>query len=120
MVKHYPMGKKQRHWLGMDTRITRRDFLNASLLGAGSMLITLPAPSELLGANAAWNGYGGVGDYALSNGNTWEVMNVGHEVRDGRYNGILPPPLETGEIFDLVIVGGGLSGLGWTRISPSF
>lgn len=98
--------------LGMDRRITRRDFLNATLLGAGSMLLSLPAPSEMFGANVDWNGYGGVGDYAHSNGNTWEMMSVGHEVRDGRYDRITPPPVDTGEVFDLLVVGGGLSGLG--------
>lgn len=106
------MGKKHRQLLGMDSNITRRDFLNATLLGTGSMLITLPAPSELLAANTAWNGYGGVGDYARSNGNTWEVMSVGHEVRDGRFDHITPPARDTGEVYDLVIVGGGISGLG--------
>ena len=90
------MGKKHEQLLGMDSPITRRDFLNASLIGAGSMLVTLPAPSELLAANTAWNGYGGVGDYAHSNGNTWEVMSVGHEVRDGRFDHLSPPPRDTG------------------------
>jgi spermidine dehydrogenase len=107
-----PIGQRAAKRLGMDRQITRRDFLNASLLGAGSMLLTLPAPSALLAANTDWNGYGGVGDYAHSNGNTWEVLSVGHEVRDGRYDHISPAPRDTGEVYDVVIVGGGISGLG--------
>jgi spermidine dehydrogenase len=98
--------------LGMDRSITRRDFLNASLLGAGPILSSLPAPSRLLASNTDWDGYSGVGDYANSNGNTWKVMTAAHEARDGRYEQMSPSPRETGEVFDLVVVGGGLSGLG--------
>jgi spermidine dehydrogenase len=112
LAKRKPLGKKLRQLLGMDSQITRRDFLNTTLIGAGSMLINLPAPSELLAANTDWNGYGGVGDYAHSNGNTWEVLSVGHEVRDGRYDHLSPAPRDTGEAYDVVIVGGGISGLG--------
>lgn len=100
-----------RSQLGMNRRLTRRDFLNATLLGSGSALLTMPAPSEIFAANAEWNGYGGVGDYANSNGNTWEVMSAGHQIRDGRYDHTSAAP-DTGEVFDLVVVGGGLSGLG--------
>lgn len=106
------MSRRAHKSVGPGTDITRRDFLNGTLLGAGAMLLDLPAPSAMLGANSDWNGYGGVGDYAHSNGNTWQVMSVGHEVRDGRYDHIDPPAQDTGETFDLVVVGGGLSGLG--------
>lgn len=98
--------------LGVDRRITRRDFLNATLLASGSALLTLPCPAQMFAGNPAWNGYSGVGDYANCNGNTWEVMSAGHQIRDGRYDRLSPPAADTGEIFDLVIVGGGLSGLG--------
>jgi len=29
-----------------------------------------------------WTGYGGVGDYRLSNGNTKDVMDAAHAIRD--------------------------------------
>ncbi len=98
--------------LGIDTCITRRDFLNGALLGAGAMLLDLSAPAFLLGQRVPdWDGYGGVGDYARSNGNTWEVMHAAHEVRDGLYDRPAANVVETGETYDLVIVGGGISGL---------
>ena len=58
-----------------------------------------------------WNGYGGVGDYANSNGNTQAVVNAGHEIRDKVYKGLPADTVETGEVYDCVIVGGGISGL---------
>ena len=57
--------------------ITRRDFLNASLAGAGSMLMGMPPPLDLMKQSGKdWNDYGGVGDYTRSNGNTWEVVSA--------------------------------------------
>src|SRR5690348_15661806 len=111
--------------LGMDASITRRDFLNASALGAGAALIHAAAPSlarasesspvatsNTQGATgAAWTGYSGVGDYAKSNGNTWEVVSAGHGIRDSLYESRISAAQPTGETFDLVIVGGGYSGV---------
>lgn len=100
----------------MDTEITRRDFLNAVLLGTGAALLELPAPARLLAQvrqGDGWDGYGGVGDYAGSHGNTSSVVRAAHGIRDGRYGSITAgDAADTGETFDLVIVGGGLSGLG--------
>ncbi len=98
-------------FLGMDQPITRRDFLNASLLGAGASLVHAPAPIGVV-AKDPWNGYGSVGDYANSSGNTQEVMKVAHEIRDGHYDRLPSDAVDTGESFDLVVIGGGISGLG--------
>jgi len=87
--------------------ILRRDFLNNALLGAGAALLGMPAPA---GAADRYTGYAGVGDYARSNGDPWPIVEVGHRLRDGKYTG--GPITDTGETFDLIIVGGGLSGLG--------
>ena len=98
--------------LGLDQSITRRDFLNSALLGAGAALLA-PAPDTAAHASPhPWTGYGGVGDYAASNGNTWEVTEVAHRVRDGRYDQAPEQAADTGETYDLVVVGGGFSGLG--------
>ncbi len=52
-----------------------------------------------------------MGDYATSNGNTYPVVKSAHRIRDGYYQSH-PPQIEgDAETFDLVIVGGGLSGL---------
>lgn len=70
-------------------RITRRDFLDATLLGSGAALLAGAAPRTLLarGADArAFDGYGGIGDYAQANGNTFDVLSEGHKIRDRVYD----------------------------------
>lgn len=97
----------------MDSAITRRDFLGSTLLGAGASLLSGLTPAELLasGADDDWTGYGGLGDYRYSNGNTLPVLQAGHKMRDATYRSQLAHPIETGETYDCVIVGGGISGL---------
>jgi len=100
--------------LGLDQPVCRRDFLNATLLAAGGALLGPLTPAELLGSASEddWSGYGGVGDYARSHGNTLEVMTAGHQIRSGVFrNGLPPDAVDTGEVFDCVVVGGGVSGL---------
>jgi spermidine dehydrogenase len=88
--------------------IVRRDFLNYTLLGAGAALLKMPAPA--FAAPDLFTGFGGVGDYARSNGDPLPVIEAGHKFRDNGYR--LADASDTGETFDLIIVGGGLSGLG--------
>jgi spermidine dehydrogenase len=64
-----------------------------------------------LNAQSTWAGYTGEGDYKTSAGNTQEVFQNAHAVRDGAYNKMPAEVQETGEIYDCVIVGGGFSGL---------
>src|SRR5437763_13190304 len=73
--------------LGLDVAITRRDFLDATLLGAGALLLESYAPLVRPSpqSNPAWEGYGGIGDYARSHGNTWAAMTTAHELRDGKF-----------------------------------
>lgn len=106
--------------LGIGSNISRRDFINTTLLGVGSTLLGAAAPLSTIGCadkpaaieKDAWSGYGAVGDYANSSGNTKKVMEAAHKIRDGVYSGPKVDSRDTGEIFDLVIVGGGMSGLG--------
>lgn len=114
--------------LGMDEPITRRDFLNSTLLASGGALLAPLAPAELLRTRASkfpfaatgstapvsdddWTGYGGIGDYANSNGNTSAVLEAGHQIRDGIFNNLPADVIDTGESYDCVVVGGGISGL---------
>src|ERR1700712_996678 len=68
--------------------ITRKDFLNATLLGAGAALLGAASPADAMAVAEAvaapkidpWTGPGGVGDYALSNGNTKVVIDAAHRV----------------------------------------
>jgi spermidine dehydrogenase len=97
----------------MDPSITRRDFLGATLLGAGAALLDGLTPAQILGATAEddWTGFGGIGDYRYSNGNTLEVLQAGHKLRDGAYSSLLADHIETNEVYDCVVVGGGISGI---------
>jgi spermidine dehydrogenase len=97
----------------MHSSITRRDFLSSTLLGAGAALLDGLTPAQILGAKVEdhWTGYGGIGDYRRSNGNTLEVLEAGHKLRDGAYGPLLADPMDTGEVYDCVVVGGGISGI---------
>jgi spermidine dehydrogenase len=105
--------------LGLDRDISRRDFLNATLLASGSALLAARSPGELWAETSPppnpapddWTGYGGIGDYAGSNGNTRSVLEAGHRIRDGEFETLPAHVVETGESYDCVVVGGGISGL---------
>ncbi|MBI5849393.1 MAG: NAD(P)-binding protein [Nitrospirae bacterium] len=96
----------------MNPKITRRDFLNGALLGAGVLLLELPAPLKLFAQSLPTYGFGGIGDYAYSNGNTAAVIKAFMAIENGDYTSLTTEAINTGETYDLVIVGGGLSGLG--------
>src|SRR5258707_6962796 len=91
--------------------ISRRDFLDGVLLTGAGLL--LPGKAPTTSPADAFNGYGGIGDYRHSNGNTWEVLSAGHTLRDGggAFEQRIATASDTGEMYDLVAVGGGISGL---------
>jgi spermidine dehydrogenase len=104
----------------MDSSITRRDFLGATLLATGAQLLDPLSPAQLLaqqpnaslpGSPNDWNGFGGVGEYSQSNGNTWEVLAAGHKLRNSNLASFQSDVTDTGELYDCVVVGGGISGL---------
>ncbi|MFZ0300643.1 MAG: NAD(P)-binding protein [Candidatus Sulfotelmatobacter sp.] len=95
----------------METSITRRDFLGSALLASGSALLGGIAPAELLAQNDDFTGYGGVGDYSNANGDTLSVLEAGHAIRDRVYDPLPKDVIDTGEIYDCVSIGGGISGL---------
>jgi len=97
--------------LGMQAPITRRDFLGSTLLASGAVLLDSKCPAQLLADRDEFTGYGGVGEYSNSNGNTKQVMLDGHAIRDHLYEPLPKDVIDTGESYDCVIVGGGISGL---------
>jgi spermidine dehydrogenase len=96
--------------LGLDSPIDRRDLLNSTLLAAGAALLR-PMPPFKLMSEDDWTGYGGVGDYASSNGNTHAVMTAGHQIRDRVFQPSAQQVSDTAESFDCAVIGGGISGL---------
>ena len=96
---------------------TRRDFVNGALVGSGAALLpTGNALAQVLegfrgpSMRPDWYGYGGVGDYQSSHGNTPEMVATAHQIRDGTFDSLRTTG--SSEQYDLVIVGAGMSGLG--------
>lgn len=110
--------KKSDRLLGIDSQITRRDFIGSAMIGAGATLLGSSSPAQQFMKKTGkqysdpWTGYGGIGDYASSNGNTRSVMLDSHKLRDQEKASLLKTATDTEEEFDLVVVGGGFSGLG--------
>lgn len=93
--------------LGMDRPITRRNFLDGVALGVGAVALGgLPPDAALAQAPAA----GPAGQTGLQ-GQTDASRLVMHAVRDGSYWRQAGEPVPSGEIYDLVVVGAGISGL---------
>src|ERR1700722_827629 len=101
--------------LGMSYPISRRDFVNGVLMGSGAALLSAKSPAaagaklatNLAPSGSPWTGYGGVGDYRWSNGNTEAVRDAAHGIRD-QLSPEADLPIE--ESLDLVVIGGGFSG----------
>src|SRR5260370_35739381 len=94
--------------LGMNQPIPRRDFMNSMMLGSGAALLGSTTPRQIM-ATDNWTGYGGVGDYARSNGNTFEVINAGHQILDRVCAKAPPQATYTGEVYDWVVAARGVS-----------
>ncbi len=106
---------KPDHELGMDSEITRRDFLDGVALAiGGTMASTLPglAVGQTALPDADGSAEVTAADYPPMRtgmrGQNPEALNAGHAVRDGK---VVGPPVDTGEAYDLVVVGAGMSGL---------
>jgi spermidine dehydrogenase len=97
--------------LGMHAPISRRDFLNGTLLASAGLVLGRHDQAPTVSPADAWNGYGGVGDYARAHGNMYDVMTTAHRIRDGAFDRAIAGATDTGELYDLVAVGGGISGL---------
>ena len=96
--------------LGMNRRITRRDFLNGVAVTAGAALL----PWQLFAAGD------GDPDKAASyyppaltglRGSHPGSFDSAHALRDGTFWDSAGTPQDTGETYDLIVVGGGISGL---------
>ncbi len=98
--------------LGMNRRITRRDFLNGIALTIGASII----PSPLFAALDMPADPEKSPDYyppALTGlrGDHPGSFEAAHKLRDGTFWDEAGKAIDTGEAYDLVVVGGGISGL---------
>jgi spermidine dehydrogenase len=113
------MSGQKRKDLGLDRPIDRRDFLGGvalgtaallagpargSVLGAGQPVAGLPADRADLAADYPPIRTGLRGQHAGS-------FEDAHRARDGEFAATVPVDVETGEHYDLVVVGAGISGL---------
>lgn len=106
------MSDSHDHDLGMDRKISRRDFLNGSAVAIGATLLPFasvlgnaagPEPQDQPGYNPpVTTGLRG------SHPGSFEVA---HSLRDGSFWQNAGTPIDTGENYDLLVVGGGISGL---------
>ena len=98
--------------LGMDRSITRRDFLNGVAVAVGSGLIP-PAALALEESGYAPEKAPGYYPPALMGmrGNHDGSYTYAHRLRDGESWNESGKPEATGESYDLVVVGAGISGL---------
>jgi len=104
--------------LGMERAITRRDFLNGVAVGVGGTLAGSAFGVETLLAAAALDD---VAPEKATNyyppalmgmrGNHDGTFTFAHRLRDGESWDSDGAPAKTGETYDLVVVGGGISGL---------
>jgi spermidine dehydrogenase len=96
--------------LGMKRNITRRDFLNGVAVTAGAALM----PWQLLAAGdddpEKSSGYYPPALTGLR-GSHPGSFDAAHSLRDGTFWDAAATPQDTGESYDLIVVGGGISGL---------
>ena len=108
------MSKDRDRELGMFREITRRDFLNGVAVGTGA------AAAESWLPGLAWTDHDlapqdkpGYYPPALTGlrGSHPGSFEDAHKLRDGNFWKSSGQPTDTGESYDLIIVGGGISGL---------
>ena len=99
--------------LGMDRSISRRDFLNGVAVGVGGLLAADPLLAALTSDEFAPEKAPGYYPPALTGmrGNHDGTYTYAHRLRDGEAWNDDGAPTKTGETYDLVIVGAGISGL---------
>jgi spermidine dehydrogenase len=110
--------EKNNRDLGMTREITRRDFLNGVAVGAGASLLTDSLNPERLLAAAMLDEHTPEKSAEYyppaktgMRGNHDGSFPIAHRMRDGESPDAFGEPTDTGERYDLVVVGGGISGL---------
>ena len=114
-LKNKNSGRSRDCELGMNRDITRRDFLNGIALGLGGVLASPWLGGLLAAQTGVPSGQDRPGYYPPTltgmRGSHPGSFEVAHALRDGRFWEKAGKPVETGEEYDLIVVGGGISGL---------
>jgi spermidine dehydrogenase len=99
-------------YLGMDRPITRRDFMNGAAMVIGAAMLPHASASGATNLPEPQNdpGYDPPGKTGLR-GSHPGSFEIAHSLRDGTFWEGAGSPVESPETYDLVIVGGGISGL---------
>jgi len=105
MGKSYKNLNTEDRFLGMHQPITRRDFLQGAALGVAGLALGCGgkteqthhanSPDELTGLR----------------GQDEAAMKLGHRGRDGEFLQLPSNVIDTGEAYDLIVIGAGLAGL---------
>jgi len=113
MQKSYKnLSAEDRH-LGMDRAITRRDFLQGvapifllkALKGIGAVGLTLGCRTKIDSTQSSPHELTGL------RGQDAAAMQLGHRVRDDEFLQLPANLIDTGEEYDLIVIGAGLAGL---------
>ena len=111
-LKSADWGRSRDLELGMHRNITRRDFMNGAAMVIGASM--LPGARVFGMANSSEpqneSGYDPPVKTGLR-GSHPGSFEIAHSLRDGTFWDSAGKPVESGETYDLVIVGGGISGL---------
>ncbi|WP_336211971.1 FAD-dependent oxidoreductase [Nonomuraea sp. LPB2021202275-12-8] len=106
--------------LGMGRPLSRRDFLDGVAMSAG--LATLGSWEGRAAAPEMPHTATSAPDLTQLQGDTAQALSVPHALRDGRFWEHAGPAVPTGESYDLVVVGAGVSGMSaaaeWLRGNP--
>jgi spermidine dehydrogenase len=96
--------------LGMDRPITRRDFMNGAAMAIGASLLPRIREADSFKEPQNQSGYYPPTKTGMR-GSHPGSFEIAHSLRDGTFWSSAPKPVDTGEAYDLVVVGGGISGL---------
>jgi spermidine dehydrogenase len=93
--------------LGLDRTITRRDFLNG---------VAVTSAAAFACPHLAWASPTATSDYppaltGMRGSGYPRAYTTGHSLRDGKFWPQAPAAVDTQETYDLIVVGGGISGL---------
>jgi len=96
--------------LGMDRKIDRRDFLNGVAVTAAALATPLPGAAQITPGTQDAPGYYPPLSHGLR-GSHPGSFETAHSVRDGSFWNRTRKPQDTHAVYDLVVVGAGISGL---------